>query len=189
MDFNEAREKYVKPAHLSDFILEVEIGEEKIQLLGSFWGNKSSTYAKFDSNFATMKAGSHDEDITRAKAKALFRLINLIEAVLIDEEDYNITDENFRKYKKYLVTNQKEHDFTLDTKKIPVYEEELTTQGENKYRMRLLLDSTIENLSELYNKEPHEPQSFEEILNLSFNDQKGLTGRDKIELKKVLVFA
>jgi hypothetical protein len=187
MDFKTVKERYIKPPHLSDFILDVKLGEEKIQLLGSFWGNGSSTYAKFDSNFATMKAGSHDSDPTRAKAKSLFRLINLIEAVLIDEEDYNISDENFRKYKDYLIKNKKGYDFSSDEKKIPVYEEELTTLGENKYRMRLLLDRTIENLSELYGSRIHEPKTFEEILNLSFDLQKGLTGRDKIEFKKELV--
>lgn len=185
MNFKEAI-KYTKSTSiaLNDFELEILLDKKNFKLTGRFWKSGESTYAKFD-NFS-YTAGSFDTNPEKAKAKALFRLINLTESVLYEEDFSNIYDSNIAEYKKYLKEKKNIFPFNQSSEKIPVFEEKIVIDNEGNINIRLLLEKTINNIKELYSKSIDDFQTTE-FQNYQVTKRKSVTGKEIFGINRKLV--
>ena len=111
----------LKSERLDDFSININFGDEQVEVKGFFSKTGSSTYANLpDFN---LTAGSGATIPEEAETKAIARVFHLLEIQLLHEEDTKSTPlANFRDYLRKRENNQPKY-LLNEEKEIPIFNE------------------------------------------------------------------
>ena len=139
----------LKSERLDDFFLDINFGDEQVEVQGFFSKTGSSTYANLpDFN---LTAGSGATIPEEAETKAIARVLHLLEIQLLHEEDTKSTSlDNFRDYLRKKENDQPKYLLNAE-KEIPIFNETVEFTADGRCQVIMKRGSSIQNLRDIQN--------------------------------------
>ena len=139
----------LKSKRLNDFWLDINFGDEQVEVQGFFSKTGSSTYANLpDFN---LTAGSGVSIPEEAETKAIARVLHLLKIQLLHEEDTKSTPlDNFRDYLRKKENDQSEY-LPSEEKEIPIFNETVEFTADGRCQVTMKRGSSVQNLRDIQN--------------------------------------